>query len=77
MIKIIGDLNKAKKALGTNVELYNGQLLKGNEKKMKALCQKYPNLFSWEGDDWSANMKKAPSKNKMMDKSKAKSKKVK
>ena len=68
MIKIIGDVKKAKEALGTNVNLKSGQQLNGNEKKMKTLCQKYPELFEWAGKDWSANMKKSPSKNKMMKK---------
>lgn len=75
MIKIIGNIEKAKKALGTNIDLYLGQKLKGNEEKMKILCQKYPELFVWESDDWSSNMKVSPSKNKMMDKYKFKSKK--
>ena len=72
--KQLDDIKKAQEALETNVKLHNGQLLKGNEKKMKSLCQKHPDLFAWEGDDWTANMRKTPSKNKMMKKSNTKSK---
>ena len=59
MIKVIGDIKKAQKALGTNVALKKGQMLNGDEKKMKSLCQKHPDLFEWGSDDWAANAKKS------------------
>ena len=74
MIKIIGSIKEAQKALKTNVALTPGQILSGDEAKMKQLCQKFPNLFEWEGKDWAAHMKKKPSKNKMMNRKKANSK---
>lgn len=67
MIKIIGDVEKAAKALGTNVKLKKDQMLSGgSDEQMKILCQKYPDLFEGVSGNWVKNMKKSPSKNKMM-----------
>lgn len=74
MIKVIGDIEKAKKALGTNIILKPNQILNGNDEKMKVLCQKCPELFEWVGKDWNGAMKKTPSKNKMMKKTRTKTK---
>jgi len=45
-IKIIGDTKKAQEILETNIPLREGQVISvGQERKMKMLAQKYPEVF--------------------------------
>jgi len=54
LLKIKGDCEKAKKAMGTNIELKEGQLLNGPEDKIKIMSQKYPDLFELVREDGSS-----------------------
>jgi len=54
LIKVKGDCKKAKEALGTNIDLRDGQLLNGPEDKMKVMAQKYPDLFELVKEDGSS-----------------------
>ena len=54
LLKIKGDCEKAKKAMGTNIELKEGQLLNGPEDKIKIMSQKYPDHFELVKEDGSS-----------------------